>query len=160
MFLKLAPSVTSMLNIGRDPGESLFSGGENGKGEITVSLHDSNFRPSTSRHHAASMIGVELMYYCTGTDAGQRRGNRVVTKDVCCLCCVGTDIVPPDKVKRRQKSVVQKPLPVCCSCLDLNVKIPCGATNYVKMREQAKVKKAELAKKVAANGRKKRHSGR
>ena len=56
-FLKIAPSVTSMLNIGREPGESLFSGGQNGQGEITVSLHDSTFHPSTSRHHAASMIG-------------------------------------------------------------------------------------------------------
>jgi len=56
-FLKIAPSVTSMLNIGRDPGESLFSGGKNGQGEIPVSLHNSNFYPSTSRHHAASMIG-------------------------------------------------------------------------------------------------------
>jgi len=35
----------------------LFSGGKNGQGEITVSLHNSTFHPSTSRHHAASIIG-------------------------------------------------------------------------------------------------------
>ena len=57
LFLKIAPSVTSMLNIGREPGESMFSGGKSGQGEIIVSLHNSTFHPSTSRHHAASMIG-------------------------------------------------------------------------------------------------------
>ena len=78
---------------------------------------------------------VESMYYCAGTVADQRRGNRVVTKDVCCLCYVGTDIAPPDEVKRRQKSAVQNPLPVCRSCLDLNVQVPGGGTNFVKKRE-------------------------
>ena len=56
-ILKAAASVTFTLNIGEDPGESLFSGGENGQGEITVSLHDSIFNPSTSRHHAVLMLG-------------------------------------------------------------------------------------------------------
>ena len=54
---KLVTSVSSMLNIGRDPSESLLSGGLEGFGEITVSLHDAIFNPSTSRHHAASMVG-------------------------------------------------------------------------------------------------------
>ena len=104
------------------------------------------------------------MYYCGGTDADQRRGGQVVTKDICCLCYVGTDIAPPDKVKRQQKSAVRNLFPVCRSCLDLNVKIPGGGTNYVKKREQAKAKKAALAKKVngrkKVDGRKKRRSSR
>ena len=68
-----------MYNIGKDPGtcytlcpvrhnntnyvwlklhigESLFSGGEDGQGEITVALHDAIFHPSDSRQHAASML--------------------------------------------------------------------------------------------------------
>ena len=102
---------------------------------------------------------VESMYYCAGTDADQRRGNRVVTKDVCCLCYVGADIAPPDEVKRRQKSAVQNPLPVCRSCLDLNVQVPGGGTNFVKKREQAKAKKVALAKKAVLE-KKKRHRGR
>jgi len=69
---------------------------------------------------------VESMYYCAGTVSDQRRGNRVVTKDVCCLCYVCTDIAPLDEVKRRQKSAVQNPLSVCRSCLDLNVQVPGG----------------------------------
>ena len=97
---------------------------------------------------------VESMYYCDGTDADQRRGGRVVTKDVCCLFRVANDIAPPDEVKRRQKSAVQNPLPVCRSCLDLHVQVPGCGTNFVKKREQAKAKKAALKKKAAANGRK------
>ena len=94
------------------------------------------------------------MYYCDGTDADQRRGGRVVTNDVYCLCYVATDIAPPDEVKRQQKSAVQNPLPVCRSCLDLHVQVPGGGTNFAKKREQSKAKKGTLEKKAAANGRK------
>ena len=50
-------SVTSWFNIGKDHGESLLSGGEEGQGEISVALHDTAFNPSTPLHHAASLLG-------------------------------------------------------------------------------------------------------
>lgn len=54
LMYKLIPSVSSRFNIRDTFGESLFSGGAEGHGHITVALHDAIFEPSTSFHHAAS----------------------------------------------------------------------------------------------------------
>lgn len=53
---KISASVLSSFNIGTDPGESLFSGGSSGRGEISVHLHDAIFDPSSSFHHARTVI--------------------------------------------------------------------------------------------------------
>ena len=109
---------------------------------------------------------VELIYYYTGTVTEQRRGNRVITKNVCCICYADTDIAPPDKVKRWQKSDVQNSFPDYRSCLDLNVQAPDDRTNLVKKREQAKAKRealskeATLTKKGTEFGKKKRRRRR
>ena len=86
------------------------------------------------------------MYYCDGTDADQRRGGRVVTKDVYCLCYVATDIAPPDEVKRRQKSAVQNPLPVCRSCLGLHVQVPGEGNKFCEEEGIVKGKEGSVEK--------------
>ena len=53
---KIVPSVTSEFNIGESVGDSLFSGGVDGKGRHSVALHDATFQKSTAFHHAACLL--------------------------------------------------------------------------------------------------------
>ena len=87
---------------------------------------------------------IESSYYCAGKDRAKRRGGRVVTEDICCLCYSKANLVPFDEVKKRQKDHVKNPLPVCYSCLSLNVKLPGGGMDYTKKRANAKTQRAAL----------------
>ena len=55
---KITPSVTLSINIGEEPGDSLFSGGVDGNGRMHASLHDSIFEKSDNYRHLASASGV------------------------------------------------------------------------------------------------------
>ena len=68
-------------------------------------------------------------------------------------------LAPFDKVKKRQNGHVKNPLPVCCSCLSLNVKLPGGGTDYSKKWANAKTQRAALREAAVATGRSKRHRG-
>ena len=39
---------------------------------------------------------IESSYYCAGKDRAKRRGGRVVTEDICCLCYSKANLVPFD----------------------------------------------------------------
>jgi hypothetical protein len=53
---KIVPSVTGEFNIGESVGDSLFSGGVDGRGFHTVALHDGTFQHSTGYDHCASIL--------------------------------------------------------------------------------------------------------
>ena len=53
---KIGPSVTGEFKIGTCVGDSLFSGGKNGQGYHTVSLHDGTFEHSTRFHHFVKIL--------------------------------------------------------------------------------------------------------
>ena len=53
---KIVPSVIVDCNIGKDPSESLLSGGEDGNGMIFVAVHDGVFEKSDNYHHVASIV--------------------------------------------------------------------------------------------------------
>ena len=55
---KIVPSVICDFNIGRDPSESLLSGGENENGTIYVAVHDGVFQMSNNYRHMASIVRV------------------------------------------------------------------------------------------------------
>ena len=103
---------------------------------------------------------VESQYDCDGSDKEKGQGGRVSTTDVCCLCYGDSDIASREEILRRQKQAAMQPLPVCRSCLELDIKIPGGGINYVKRRENEKARKEALARRAIASGRKKRRSGR
>eukprot|EP00957_Ditylum_brightwellii_P022780 1718313-Ditylum_brightwellii.AAC.1 len=52
-FAKLTPSVAHHMNQSTNPGDSLYSGGENGNGRTFVALHDAVLDPSSGLKHAA-----------------------------------------------------------------------------------------------------------
>ena len=57
---KLTPSVRLQMNIGKDPAESLFSGGPQGNGKISVALHDAVFESSDFfTHNASALLDME-----------------------------------------------------------------------------------------------------
>ena len=95
---------------------------------------------------------VESQYYCDGS----KRGGRVSTDDVCCLCYTNTNLAPRAEVLKRQSQAVNNPLPVCFDCLSLNIKLPGGGTNFRKKKAQKKAEKTALKEKAVASGRKKR----
>ena len=55
---KVIPSVSLIMNIGEEPGDSLLSGGVDGNGKLYVSLHDSTFHKSTNFHHMSTSLDI------------------------------------------------------------------------------------------------------
>ena len=55
---KITPSVSLSMNIGEEPGDSLFSGGVDGNGTIYASLHDATFEKSDNYRHLTSALDI------------------------------------------------------------------------------------------------------
>ena len=77
------------------------------------------------------------------------------TTPICCICGTDSDIVSREKIIEHQKHAVKNPLPVCSDCLELNIKIPGGGTNYLKNNQIKQSNRATLVAKVVQSGRKK-----
>ena len=76
-------------------------------------------------------------------------------KKICCICSTESNLATRDEIMKRQKYAVHNPLPVCSDCLNLNIKLPGGGTNYLKQKKNKQAKKAELLRKALQSGRKK-----
>ena len=61
--------------------------------------------------------------------------------------------------REKQKGAVKNPLPVCSDCLELDIKLPGGGTNFAKKRADHRARKASLARQAVASGRKKARRG-
>ena len=77
------------------------------------------------------------------------------TTPICCICGTDSNIASREKTLERQKYAVKNPLPVCSDCLELNIKIPGGGTNYVKKNQIKQSNRTRLVAKAVQSGRKK-----
>ena len=83
---------------------------------------------------------MELQYYSADT-----RGGRPQTTTICCICYSERDIATK---------------PVCKFCLDLNIKLPGGRTDYMKEAQLKQAQKSSLNECTIEKGRKKRKKKR
>ena len=73
---------------------------------------------------------------------------------ICCICGTQSNLASREETLKLQKHAVQNPLPVCNDCLQLNIKLPGGGTNFVRKKQNKELKRAAL--KIESRRRKKK----